>query len=225
MVKAKRKSLEEIYTSVQPYRKILVVGCGGCVSVCLAGGQKESEILCSELETAAKIHSAALKVETYTVERQCNSIFLAELNGKANEADALLSMACGAGVQFLAEHFPGKPVFPAVNTVFIGIDRAVGVYEERCRSCGNCVLAYTGGICPVTRCAKSIFNGPCGGASAGKCEVNPDIPCAWHEIYDRLKQQNRLENITDIWPAPDWHNQVQGVLVQPGFEAVYLKKT
>ena len=91
--------------------------------------------------------------------------------------------------------------------------------------CGNCVLAYTGGICPVTRCAKSIFNGPCGGASEGKCEVNPDIPCAWHEIYDRLKQQNRIENITDIWPVTDWHNQVQGVLVQPGFEAVCLKKT
>lgn len=224
MVKAKRKSLEEIYASIKPFKKVLVVGCGGCVSVCLAGGQKESELLSSELEATAKIHSDAMKVRTYTVERQCNATFLAELNSIAKEADALVSMACGAGVQFLAEHFPGKPVFPAVNTVFIGIDRAVGVYEERCRSCGNCVLAYTGGICPVTCCAKSLFNGPCGGTSAGKCEVNPDIPCAWQEIYDRLKQQNRLENITDIWPASDWHNQVQGVLVQPGFETVHPKK-
>lgn len=225
MVKAKRKSLEEIYASVRPYKKILVVGCGGCVSVCLAGGQKEVEALCSEIENAAKIQNAPLKADAYTIERQCNPIFLAELNAKVKEADALLSMACGAGIQFLAEHVPDKPVFPAVNTVFIGIDRGVGVYEERCRACGTCVLAYTGGICPVTRCAKSIFNGPCGGASQGKCEVNPDIPCAWHEIYDRLKQQHRIENITDIWPATDWQNQVQGVLVQPGFEALYLKKT
>jgi hypothetical protein len=134
----------------------------------------------------------------------------------------LISLACGAGVQHLADRYPDKPVFPAVNTVFVGIDRAVGVYEERCRACGDCMLSYTGGICPVTRCAKSVFNGPCGGARKGRCEVDPDIPCAWFDIYDRLKSQGRLAVITDVRPAPDWRNR-QGILVQPACERAYVR--
>jgi hypothetical protein len=123
-------------------------------------------------------------------------------------------MACGAGCQYLAETYPETPIFPAVNTVAIGIDREIGVYEERCRACGACVLGYTGGVCPVTRCAKGLFNGPCGGTNKGMCEVNPNVPCAWIEIYNRLKKQDRLDNIMKITPAMEWQNQVQRTLVQ-----------
>ncbi|MFH0920547.1 MAG: methylenetetrahydrofolate reductase C-terminal domain-containing protein [Fibrobacterota bacterium] len=219
MVKAKRKPLEEISGSLKGRKKVLVAGCGGCVSVCLAGGQKETGLLCDELALALP----GCTLDETTIERQCNTAFLTELDAQVPGHDALLSMACGAGVQFLAERYPDIAVFPAVNTLFIGVDREVGVYEEKCRACGDCALAYTGGICPVTRCAKSIFNGPCGGTNKGKCEVDKDIPCAWNDIYERLKKQGRLDNILTLRPRMAWRNNIQGVMVQAGFEGRYPK--
>jgi hypothetical protein len=150
----------------------------------------------------------------YTIERQCNMTFIEELASSIDNFDAVLSMACGAGAQYVAEAYPRIPVFPAVNTVAIGIDREVGVYEERCRACGECVVGYTGGICPVTRCAKGIFNGPCGGTRDGMCEVNHTIPCAWIEIFNRVKAQNRLDNLLKVQPPMEWQNQIQRTLVQ-----------
>jgi len=132
-------------------------------------------------------------------------------------------MACGAGVQLMAEMFTDKPVFPALNTVSIGVDREIGMYEEKCRACGECVLAYTGGICPVTRCAKGVFNGPCGGTNQGKCEISQDIPCAWLDIYERLKAQNRLDDIMSIQTPMMWQNQVQRTIVQEPYEKRYYK--
>jgi len=224
MVKAKRKSIDEIQFSLSGCTKVLALGCGGCVSVCLAGGLKETDALRDELNDRFKAERTACTVESYTVERQCNPEFLAEIDSMIQGYDAILSLACGAGVQFTAERFPHKKVFPAVNTVFIGIDRAVGLYEERCRACGECVLAYTGAICPVTRCAKSIFNGPCGGTHKGKCEVSKDIPCAWNDIYERLKSQNRLESILSMRPSMSWRNNIQGAIIQTGFEKRYGSK-
>ena len=151
-------------------------------------------------------------------------ISYSELDDMAKTYDALLSMACGAGVQFLADRYPEKPVFPALNTTFIGVDRDIGWFEENCRACRECVLGETGGICPVTRCAKSLFNGPCGGTSReGKCEVSKDTPCAWFEIHKRLKEQNRLENILKVKPAREWRNQTQGTLVQEAYKKRYAK--
>jgi hypothetical protein len=102
-------------------------------------------------------------------------------------------MACGAGVQFLADRYPVKPVFPALNTVFVGVDRDIGWFEENCRTCRECVLGETGGICPVTRCARVSSTAPVEEPLEGKCEVSKDTPCAWFEIHKRLKEQNRLE--------------------------------
>jgi hypothetical protein len=148
--------------------------------------------------------------------------FVAELDSMKGNFDAIISMACGAGVQFIAERFPDTPVFPALNTTFVGVNRNVGWYEEKCRSCGDCQLAWTGGICPVTRCAKSIFNGPCGGTQkGGKCEVDKNTPCAWYDIYERLKGQNRLEHITRVKPIMAWKNQVQGTVVLDEFKDRY----
>ncbi len=222
MVKGKRKPLEEIKNVLQPYNKILNVGCGGCVSVCLAGGQKEVELLNAELTSSFKSDNTPKTIDVFTVERQCNTQFLQALDDIIDDYDCVISMACGAGVQYTAERFSNKPVFPAINTAAIGIDREIGVYEERCRACGECVLAYTGGICPVTRCAKGIFNGPCGGTNKGKCEISKDIPCAWQEIFERLNAQNRLDDILKVQQPMAWQNQTQRTIVQDAYKERYV---
>jgi ferredoxin len=216
MIVAERKPFEEIKSMVTGYRKVLTVGCGTCVAVCLAGGSKEVETLNAELKLAFGKNSTQFDSET--LERQCDMEFLAELDSRIDAYDALISMACGAGIQFLAERFPGKPVFPAVNTSFIGVNLDVGWYEEKCRACGNCVLGITGGICPVTMCAKSLFNGPCGGTNRGSCEIHSEQPCAWYRIYERLAAQNRLDQIIELSPPNDWSNQKPRKLIQPGYE-------
>ncbi len=218
MIVAERKPFEEIRTMVKDYKKVLTVGCGTCVAVCLSGGEKEVGILNSELKIAAKRNGESIETGACTVERQCDMEFLAELDGKVDEYDAMISMACGAGIQFLAERFPKIPVFPAVDTAFIGVNRDVGWYEEKCRACGTCVLGITAGICPVTMCAKSLFNGPCGGTNKGSCEINTAQPCAWQAIHERLAGQNRLENILAICEPNDWRNQTPRTLVQKAYE-------
>lgn len=216
MIIAERKPMAEIQSSVAGYKKVLVVGCGTCVAVCLAGGSKEAETLKNELTLAAG--NTEVRYDSRTLERQCDMEFLSELDHEVQAYEALLSMACGAGIQLLAERFSQIPVYPAVNTTCIGVNRSVGWYEENCRACGTCVLATTAGICPVTRCAKGLFNGPCGGTNITSCEINPDQPCAWHMIYERLAQQGRLDQIISITPANDWQNQQPRTIVQPGYE-------
>ncbi|MFO7885551.1 MAG: methylenetetrahydrofolate reductase C-terminal domain-containing protein [Desulfobacteraceae bacterium] len=216
MIVAERKPFDEIKSMVAGYKKVLTIGCGTCVAVCLAGGSKEVETLNAELNLAFADEPVTFDGET--LERQCDMEFLAELDAKADQYDAFLSMACGAGIQFLAERFPDKPVFPAVNTSFIGVNLDVGWYEEKCRACGNCVLGLTGGICPVTMCAKSLFNGPCGGTNNGSCEIDPEQPCAWFKIYERLAAQGRLDQIMELSPPNDWSNQKPRKVIQPGYE-------
>ena len=225
MVKAKRKPLKEIIETAKNYKKILTVGCGGCVSICHAGGQKEVTTLSVELNMAFTLDKLPNRVEGYTVERQCNMKYLEELDEKAADYDCFLSMACGAGVQMLAERFQNIPVFPAPDTIAIGVDRDIGLSEERCRACGHCVLACTAGICPITRCSKQLLNGPCGGTKAGgMCEISEageEIPCAWNEIYTRLEKQNRLDNILKIQPIMEWRNKTQQLIVQEPYEKIY----
>ncbi len=216
MIVAEQKPLDEIKNMVKGYDKVLVLGCGTCVSVCLAGGSKEVTTLSCELKLA--FENAKSEFGTETIKRQCDMEFLAELDSIADEYDAFLSMACGAGVQFLAERFPEKPVFPAVNTMSISVNRDLGVYEENCRACGTCVLGITGGICPVTACAKGLFNGPCGGTNNTSCEINKDQPCAWHKIYERLEKQGRLDLIVEFTPPTMWVNQIPRTTIQPGYE-------
>jgi hypothetical protein len=126
------------------------------------------------------------------------------------EYPAILSLACGAGIQFVAEKFRSRPVLPAVNTQFIGVTEEQGVWTERCQACGNCLLGETGGICPVARCSKSLFNGPCGGSQGGKCEIDPEVECGWQLIYDRLKELGQLDKLEKVLPVKDWSTNRDG---------------
>ena len=201
MIVAARKPFEQIKAALAGCQRVLVVGCGTCVAVCLAGGEKEVHILASQLRLAARVEGRGLLADEVTLERQCDREFLEPLARKVAGYDALLSTACGAGVQLLAERYPDKPVLAALNTSFIGVAEGPGVWSERCRACNDCLLSLTGGICPLTMCAKGLLNGPCGGAQEGRCEVEPERPCAWQQIYDRLAAQGRLEVLRAIQPA------------------------
>lgn len=218
MIVAKRKPFEELKTMLKDYKKVLNVGCGTCVAVCLAGGEKEVAVLNAELEMARKLDDNPIELGAKTIERQCDMEYLEALNDLVGDYDAILSMACGVGIQFLAERFPDTPVFPGVDTSGMSANRAVGWYEERCRSCESCVLAWTGGICPVTMCAKGLYNGPCGGTNDGNCEISDDQPCAWFRIYERLAAQGRVDCIMDFHPIKDWNDTVPRTLIQPGYE-------
>jgi len=220
MIVANRKPFAEIKGMLQGYNKVLNIGCGTCVSVCLTGGEKEVAILNTELEMARRLENNPIDIYAATIERQCDREYLAELDTMIEEGgfDALLSMACGVGIQFLAERYPNIPTFPAVDTSGLAVNQAVGWYEERCRSCSQCVLGHTGGICPITLCAKGLLNGPCGGTNKGNCEISNDQPCAWYRIYHRLKGQDRLDAIKNINVTRGWKDQTPRDLVQPGYK-------
>ncbi len=218
MIVAKRKPFDEIMELVKDYKKVLVVGCGTCVAVCLTGGEKEVTVLATELDMGRKLADNPVELGSLTLERQCDREYLEKLDGMVDQYDALISMACGVGIQFLAERFPNKPVLPAVDTCGLAVNQDVGWYEERCRSCGHCLLGLTGGICPVTMCAKGLYNGPCGGTNKGSCEISADQPCAWHMIYERLKAQGRLNCIRELKPAEDWLDTKPRTLIQPGYK-------
>lgn len=200
VIVAKPKSFNDIREMTRGLSRVLVAGCGTCVAVCLAGGEKEATILASQLNLAAGAEGRDFRAFAATVERQCDREFLHLFREHVENADGVISLACGAGIQFLAEMYPDTPVFPGVDTSFIGVAEEVGVWTERCKSCNQCYLGITGGICPVTMCAKGLLNGPCGGPSKGKCETDPERDCAWVQIVDRLKRQGRLDLLEPVVP-------------------------
>lgn len=201
MIVAETKPFEEIKDILSSYKKILILGCGSCTTVCMSGGKKQVELLASALRMAKKIEGNEIQVGEMTILRQCDPEFIARIKGEAEQYDVILSMACGAGVQVLAESLGGMPVLPALNTLFIGVTEDEGVWSERCLACGECILWRTGGICPVTRCAKSLTSGPCGGSQKGFCEVSKNTPCVWQQIYARLKKLNQLHFLKEV-PQP-----------------------
>jgi len=210
MIVAERKPIEEIMGFIRDCKRVLLVGCNECVTVCYAGGKKEVEILASALTMAFMKEGRELEVKEVTLERQCDHEYLEEIRKIIDEYDAVISLACGVGVQFLAEKYFRTPVFPGVNTLFMGVTEERGVWAERCQGCGQCILSQTAGICPVSRCAKRLLNGPCGGSTRGKCEINPELDCAWQLIIDRLKELGRLDDYETLIPIKDWSTERAG---------------
>ncbi|MCF8027361.1 MAG: methylenetetrahydrofolate reductase C-terminal domain-containing protein [Desulfobacteraceae bacterium] len=211
MIVADKKPVEEIIEYVKDCQKILVLGCNECVTVCEAGGKKEVGVLAATLRMYFSNQGTEdVQVDERTLERQCDHEYLEEIRDIADQYDAIVSIACGVGIQFTAEKYHSIPVYPGVNTCFLGVTEQRGLWTERCQACGQCILAYTGGICPVARCAKRLFNGPCGGSSKGKCEINKELDCAWQLIIDRLKAIDRMDLYEKLFNVKDWSTDRAG---------------
>ncbi|MBM3118672.1 MAG: hypothetical protein FJ006_03835 [Chloroflexi bacterium] len=201
MIVAEQKPLEEIRRMIIPYQRVLILGCGTCMTVCDAGGEREVSFLHSALRLAqAKSGNGIHTFSEYTLKRQCDPEFIDLLIDKVSDLDAILSLGCGIGVQAIAERFPDMPVLPGVNTSFMGMAKEWGIWDERCAACGDCRLEETAGICPITRCTKGILNGPCAGTKNGKCEASKDMDCAWILIYKRLEGLRQLEKMRRYYP-------------------------
>jgi ferredoxin len=210
MIVAQRKKIPEIFETIKDHKNVLVLGCGTCVTVCLAGGEREVSIISSALRIASKKNGKKIKVSEYTIERQCDNVFIESAAEEIRKNDAVLSLGCGAGVQAMAERYPDTPVYAGLDTAFLGILESRGVWTEKCMQCGACVLSDFGGICPITRCAKHMLNGPCGGSRPERCEIRPDQPCAWQMIYKRLKDIGQVEKISKRYPMKDWSKSIDG---------------
>lgn len=210
MIVAERKTIPELVDILRQHKNILVLGCGTCVTVCLAGGEREVSIISSALRIASRTQGLGFNISELTIERQCDNIFIEQAAEAIEKADAVLSLGCGAGVQAIAERYPKKPVYAGLDTKFLGILEERGVWTEKCAQCGSCVLHNYGGICPVTRCAKHMLNGPCGGSKEDRCEVRPDRPCAWQLIYQRLKNIGQLDRLNQIELPKQWSASLSG---------------
>ncbi len=222
MIVADRKPIEEILDSIKDYKKIMLMGCGGCVTVCFSGGTKAVQLLASQIRMARKKQGKPIEIIECTPERQCEYEFIDELKNNIESVEAVLSIACGVGVQTMSEHFPQAITIPGLNTKFMGYPVEHGFWEERCAGCGDCVLEWTGGLCPISRCAKKLFNGPCGGSSDGKCEVDKDTDCVWHLIHDRLNRLNKLDNLTVVREPKDWRTSTNAGQRKTKFEEAML---
>jgi len=203
----KQKPWEEILEILNGAEKVYLTGCGTCATMCRTGGKAEI------LEMKDKLEAVGRKVTGWMViPTACDELTKYALEESAAEveaADCILAMTCAFGVQTLSL-YADKPVYPALNTLFIGREESPGYFTEVCMQCGSCVLAQTAGICPLVRCAKSLLNGPCGGSVDGKCEVSPDIPCAWQMIIDRLAALGQLDKLKEIEPPRDWSTSRSG---------------
>lgn len=204
MIIAEQKPIQEIKAMVAGYQRILLVGCATCVTVCMAGGEKEVGIMATCLRMALRLDGKEPEIIEGCIQRQCEWEFIDELKDKVAGVDAVLSSACGVGVQALAERFGDKPVYPVLNTTFMGMPEKHGLWIETCRGCGGCGLGRFGGVCPIARCSKGLLNGPCGGSQDGKCEVNKEMDCGWQLIYERLKKLGQIDQVEEIIAPKDW---------------------
>lgn len=193
MITGVRKSLAEISSCIGDAGHVLVLGCGTCTTVTQVGGEKQVDELCKALTLMFEKDSRKVKVTGKTVLRQCDPEFFEEIEEELKKADVIVSLSCGAGVQTASDKYSDMHFTPGINTTSIGATLpGEESFRDVCSACGRCVLEDTLGLCPITRCAKSLLNGPCGGVRDGLCEVD-DIPCVWVQIYDKMKLQGKLD--------------------------------
>jgi ferredoxin len=204
-----QKPVEEIMKYLEKCKRVHVIGCGTCATLCHTGGKAEVMEVKERLEASGKKVTGWMVIPT-----ACDELTRDALRENAEAvaaADCILAMTCAIGVQTIALHLEEpKPVYPGLDTLFLGTEDKPGHFIEVCLQCGSCVLGRTAAICPLVRCAKSLLNGPCGGSAGGKCEISKDIPCAWQMIYDRLAEMGRLGEMEEIAPVKDWSSSVSG---------------
>ena len=198
----RQKKMEEIQSSLKRLDRVFVIGCGTCTTLTKTGGIEQVEAMKKQLQQIGKRVTGSTVIPT-----ACDD--MTEVSMKENEqhiraADCVLSMSCALGTHRMSLNI-GKPVIPALDTLFIGVEESPGYFREVCAQCGQCVLGMTAGICPITACHKGLLNGPCGGTNNGKCEVDKEKDCAWTLIYNRLKEQDRLDLMRQYQPPRNHH--------------------
>lgn len=202
MIISERKPLEELRETIDSLQRFFLIGCGACATVCKSGGEEEVFLMQEWLIDQGKEVTGSM-----VIDEACHLLRagrdLRHHKSALREADALIVLACGGGVQSVTAQTE-KMVIGALNSMFLGNVRRYGHYEEKCSLCGECLLNETAGICPVTTCAKALLNGPCGGMEDGHCEIDADLECAWLLIYERLKRQNRPGVFARRVPAKAW---------------------
>ncbi len=203
MLRSEQKPFEEILGYMEGEDKIFVLGCDGCAQASQTGGLPQVLEMKERLEETGKRVTGYCVVD-FLCQKALVSSRLHPLEVKVMEADSILVLTCGVGIQCVAGVIK-KPVHPGCNTISLGGSRGEWQGTERCLECGDCLLDYTGGICPLTACSKGLRNGACGGASNGKCEVAPEKTCGWELIYKRLKETGRLDKLKKFIPPKAWN--------------------
>ena len=193
----KQKPIDEIEQQLEGLGRIYIIGCGYCTTVTKTGGLEQVLEMKERLQNMGKIVTGWTVIPIACDEM--TEVSLRENNEAIQNANCILVMTCGLGVQRVALYID-KPVIPALDTLFIGLEESPGSFHEACAQCGQCVLGWTAGICPITACHKHLLNGPCGGTNNGKCEVDKEKDCAWTLIYQRLKEQGRLDLMRKYQP-------------------------
>jgi ferredoxin len=210
MIVGDQKPFDENWEHVKDFKKVLVFGCNTCVAVCHSGGVKEAEIMASMLRMKAKQEGVDIDINHLGIERHCEPEFFTPVMDDVRSYDLVLSLACGVGVNFLADSIGDIQVYPGLNTSFYGAVPEPGVFTEMCAGCGDCITYLTGGICPIARCSKSLMNGPCGGTDKGKCEVGQDVDCGWFLIVERMKRLGQLDKLGEVQPPRNWSSSSHG---------------
>lgn len=202
MIITEQKPFEEILRSLEGCNKVFVIGCGSCATAWHTGGETEVKEMVEKLQGAGKNPTGWMVVEEACDERKEKRDLRAHAS-EVNAADCILVMGCGAGVQTVALVQEEKPVYPALNALYLARIQRLTMADERCVLCGDCILATTGGICPVATCPKELMNGPCGGYRQGMCEVDPTRDCAWVVIYNRMKKFGQLDRFQELHGPKD----------------------
>lgn len=212
MIIGEQKPLQEILDLIeeQDPESILVLGCDSCMTVALAGGKDEVRGLVSELREYSRKHDKNWRVKGLTLKRQCERKFEESIATDVKNHDLIISLGCSIGAQMMYEAYPGITVIPGINTSNMGAPEGRGIYKEKCIGCGDCSIHRTAGICTLTRCAKGLQNGPCGGSVNGKCEVDPETDCAWYLVYEGLKAKGQDVNVLTLVPPKDWSKSHSG---------------
>lgn len=200
----RRKPEEELDRLLEGFNRIFIIGCGTCVTLTKTGGQPEVEEMAEDLKKKGKLITgkAVLPVACDNLTGEA----IGEYGNPIDQSDLLLIMTCAYGVQTIGRNSK-KMVIPALDTLFIGKETGVGLFDEICTQCGSCILGETGGVCPVTSCHKGLVNGPCGGTNNGKCEIDSHKDCAWTLIYNRLKDLNRIDAMRPLQKPRNYHSE------------------
>ncbi|MHC1578150.1 MAG: methylenetetrahydrofolate reductase C-terminal domain-containing protein [Dehalococcoidia bacterium] len=198
----KQKPFKEIEEQLEGFNRVYIAGCGTCATMTRTGGREQV------LEMKERLQGLGKLVTGWTVIPiacdEMTEVAVKENSGAIQNANCILVMACALGVHKITTYID-KPVIPALDTLFIGVEDSPGFFKEVCAQCGQCVLGQTAGICPLTACPKGLLNGPCGGTNNGKCEVDKEKDCAWTLIYQRLKEQGRLDLMRKYQPPRDYN--------------------